>query len=353
MLFRSQNTLRSKQVADQQDALSAYLEDLLYETDSVEESEYANGISAANSEKDTLEDTAPLVSTAKATTPKASIAKATTTTSSTFTATNTTEVQHIPLTPEPPILAPVRRLESSVPVHDEQLALPKPQVEYPRTTDASSPLPLPPVLLPQFLLPVSAPDIESIVADSGESLEFIKETPVEKVALADKDTLTEDTVSQTSIVVPSWAQSRFQCLTFSVAGFSMAAPLEKLNGIIEWPEHITVLPGHADWFLGLHRNRGQNVQVIDLASLLAGEHGLASSPALPAQQRAHYIMLVDEGRIGFASDTVANMLTLETDAVKWRATSLQQPIILGTVIDKMCSIIDVDVLVERIINPTT
>ena len=343
----SQNTLKTKQVANQQDALTAYLEDLLYETDTVEESAHASDISTANIEEDTLEDTAPIVSTEKATT-----AKATTTSSSPNTAVDTTEEQHIPLTSEPPVLVPVRQSEPSDSAHDEQAALPKPPVKYPRTKDASSPLPLPPVLLPQFLLPASVPDIKSTVDDSGESLESSKEAPVEKAALAEKDTLTEDEVSQSSIVVPSWAQSGFQCLTFSVAGFSMAAPLEKLNGIIEWPEHLTFLPGHADWLLGLHRNRSQNVQVIDLALLLAGEHGLASSPELPAQQRAHYIMLVDEGRIGFASDTVANMLTLETDAVKWRATSLQQPIILGTVIDKMCSIIDVDALVDRIINPT-
>ena len=145
---------------------------------------------------------------------------------------------------------------------------------------------------------------------------------------------------------PAWAQARFQCLTFAVAGMKIAAPLEKLYGIIEWPASLTVLPGHADWFLGLHRNRDQNVQVVDLAMILKTDS--LDADDLPVAERSKYIMLLDEGRIGLASDTVANMLTLESDEVKWKHLVKSQNLVAGTVVDQMCSILDIDALVDHI-----
>ena len=47
-----------------------------------------------------------------------------------------------------------------------------------------------------------------------------------------------------------------------------AAPLDKFFGIIPMPSRLTQIPGGSSWFLGLHRNRGINVQVIDLSVIL-------------------------------------------------------------------------------------
>lgn len=154
---------------------------------------------------------------------------------------------------------------------------------------------------------------------------------------------------EASIEIPVWAQSRFQCLMFSVAGMKIAAPLEKLNGIIEWPKRITLLPGRASWVMGLYRNRDTNVQIMDLAQILHMEDRCLITGGDSTKQ-AKYIMLIDEGRIGLASDSVANMLTLEPQAVKWRAISKRQLLVSGTVVEHMCALLDIDALIRHINN---
>src|SRR5690606_15264011 len=52
---------------------------------------------------------------------------------------------------------------------------------------------------------------------------------------------------------PEWAQQRFECLLFSVAGLKLAVPLVCLGGIhaVQNADELTPLPGMPDWFVGL------------------------------------------------------------------------------------------------------
>ena len=296
---------KPRNVADQQDALTVYLQDLLNET-------------APSVDDNNALDTAS-AGVVPAAGPPGEAAR---------------------VAPTPPV-APDRAVEThSGQPHTAPYLTPSLDSKPHDAPVHSMPAlpPLKPVLFPQaFLTGGTQPAADESVAErAGEPL---------------MDSVMEPAAPQAAPVIPAWAQSRFQCLMFSVAGYSIAAPLEKLNGIIEWPDHITALPGHADWFLGLYRNRGQNVQVIDLATILsADDDALKSAPTdiVPVRQRARYIMLVDDGRMGFASDTVANMLTLEPQGVKWRTDANQRAMVIGTVVDKMCSIIDVDELIAHI-----
>ena len=144
---------------------------------------------------------------------------------------------------------------------------------------------------------------------------------------------------------PAWAVPRFQVLTFSLDKLQVAAPLDQLNGIIPLPEHVTSLPGHSAWFLGLVRNRGKNVQVVDLAKVISKGRFGARQPN--DAQATKYVLLVDEGRWGILCNAISTVLTLEPNQVTWRQ-STQFDFFLGTVVEKMQSILSVERLVERL-----
>jgi len=145
---------------------------------------------------------------------------------------------------------------------------------------------------------------------------------------------------------PAWAVPRFQVLTFSLGNMQMAAPLDKLNGIIPFPDRLTTLPGQSHWYLGLARNRDQNVQVIDLATVIQPHHDLKNGNQGPAEN-TRYILLFAEGQWGMVCDSISTVLTLETQQVQWQR-SRHVDFILGTVIDQMHSVLCIDSLVARL-----
>ncbi len=139
---------------------------------------------------------------------------------------------------------------------------------------------------------------------------------------------------------PSWAGGRFQCLTFMVAGLTLAAPLERLHGIVEWPGELTGLPGYADWFMGLLPSRGQNVRVIDTAQIIMPDGRIPD--ARPVLERVQYVVLIDEGRWGLAADAIAQIVTLSADGVRWRGEGGRRPWLAGTAVEQMCAVLDMD-----------
>ena len=148
------------------------------------------------------------------------------------------------------------------------------------------------------------------------------------------------------IVQPDWANEPFQCLSFQVAGVTLAAPLEKLNGIVELAEEITELPGYAPWVIGLLPNRGQNVQVVDIARIIMpDENDVASKPAA---DRMKFVILLEDGKFGLVADSISQVLRLEADDVRWRSEQSKRPWLAGTVIEKMCAILEIDRLCEQL-----
>ncbi len=138
---------------------------------------------------------------------------------------------------------------------------------------------------------------------------------------------------------PSWAVPDFQVLLFAVAGLKLAVPLNELHGIVEWgDEYITELPGHASWYLGLIHNQGKNVPVVDTLQQVVPKKRWPSGHL--SKRDFKHIILIDNGRWGLACETVLEVLTLKTDAVKWRSSRTRRRWLLGTVIEHMCALLD-------------
>lgn len=141
---------------------------------------------------------------------------------------------------------------------------------------------------------------------------------------------------------PDWAQQRFECLLFKVAGLTLAVPLVELGGVLVVEEELRPLFGQPDWFLGLLPSKtAGTVKAIDTARWVMPEKypekGLSDFK---------YVILMEGSEWGMACHSVEDAITLEPDQVRWRSDRGRRPWLAGTVIDHMCAIMDVAALME-------
>jgi len=204
-------------------------------------------------------------------------------------------------------------------------------------------------------IPREPPQLVNLVA-AQEQQQILPVTPktIEPETKTAEPAVTETVVSseKTDAVidgqqsdVPEWAQQGFQSLMFSVTGLHLSVPLDKLNGVIPWnSDNIVPMPGHSENFLGLLRHLDQNVKVIDLARLVVPQNG--GSDILPAAERIKHILLIDNGRWGLAVDSINEIMVLEAQDVRWRTSAGKRAWLAGTIIDKLCALLELDTLVK-------
>jgi len=206
--------------------------------------------------------------------------------------------------------------------------------------------------------------IDSLLIEPAPQIEQQTETviapPEAEVDLKQEQTIEQqheievqpDTILESEATPPSTVDSTiegsFECLMFQVAGgLQLSVPLVHLNGILQWQGECTPLPGHAEWFLGLVSNRGKQVKVIDIAKFVIPENHQAREK-LSGERDFKHLILIDDGRFGLACDGLGDVLRLEHDQVRWRSDRSSRPWLAGTVIDKMCALIDVDQFVGKL-----
>ena len=141
--------------------------------------------------------------------------------------------------------------------------------------------------------------------------------------------------------LPGWTQEPFQALLFKVAGLTLAVPLVELNGVVEWTDEVTEMPGHADHYIGLLQHLDQSIPVIDTARMVLPAEKLHTFAGDNPRERVTRIVLIDNSRWGLACDEVDEVITLQPNDVRWRSAHTSRPWLLGTVIEHMCALINV------------
>lgn len=185
---------------------------------------------------------------------------------------------------------------------------------------------------------------------SGDPEQEVHSDAVEQVPVEPQPVTTgNEPAAATTPEVPEWARFEFQSLSFKVAGLTLAAPLEKLNGIVELEGELSELPGYSPWVLGILNNRGQNVQVIDVAKVIMTGRQLDRGQENP-EKGAKFVVLINSGKFGLAADSLSQVLTLSPDDVRWRSANGKRPWLAGTVIEQMCAILDIDHLTRELIK---
>ena len=97
------------------------------------------------------------------------------------------------------------------------------------------------------------------------------------------------------------------------------------------------------------RIRSRNVSVVDLYGVL---HNTSSSVLLsdePLKKSVQYVLLVGNGKWGLSCDSVNNISTLYKDDINWRRSGANK-LIMGTVIEHMNLVLNVDEFVRRLEN---
>ena len=183
---------------------------------------------------------------------------------------------------------------------------------------------IPPVIAPAEVVPV---------------VEDRKEVAVQVQAQAQEAVTVEEKPVEPENDVPAYADKPFEALLFKVCGVKLAVPLKELNGILEWPETITEMPGHSPWFIGIMKNLNKNVNLIDTALIVVPEKMRAGFPADPAE-RSNRVVLIGNGQWGLVCDSVEEVITLEPASVRWRTSRTKRRWLAGTVIEHMSALID-------------
>ena len=140
---------------------------------------------------------------------------------------------------------------------------------------------------------------------------------------------------------PPWAQQRFECLLFKVAGLTLAVPLVELGGVLVIEEEMRSVFGQPDWFLGLLPSKtAGTVKAIDTARWVMPERYPEDAEGFK------YVILMEGSDWGMACHGVEDAITLEPEEVSWRSDRGRRPWLAGTVVDHMCAIMDVAALLD-------
>lgn len=196
---------------------------------------------------------------------------------------------------------------------------------------------------------------EQDAVELEEKIEGLHETPaVEEIVEAVEDNVNEAAQTPETVTTqeapadqrPAWVEQEFQCLMFNVVGISLAVPLVKLNGVIPWTDELTPMPGHSEAFLGLLRHLNKNVKVMDTATVILPVQ--QRQQIAPVEERMKKIILMDEGRWGLACDDVGEVITLKAEQVRWRTAAGRRPWLAGTIPDRLCALLDTEVLARQL-----
>lgn len=184
--------------------------------------------------------------------------------------------------------------------------------------------------------PVAKALVETVpVSDGAIDASDIISTDIESAIKQSISTLTDQ---------ESWSSQGVECLLFSVSGLKLAVPLLLLGGVHEViADDVKPLIGQPKWYLGLIHREDQNLQVIDTATFIMPERAESL-----AEQGYKYLIQLEKSPWAIACQSIDDTVRLEASEIKWRGDRGKRVWLAGTVIEKMCALIDVSGLLQRV-----
>lgn len=169
--------------------------------------------------------------------------------------------------------------------------------------------------------------------------------PVQKIVAQGTNNKKQVKAVRPLSVMPSWTQNEFQALFFKVDKLILATPLTDLLRTIKFEKKPTSIPNQPSWFLGLLDTHEQRVGILDTGQLIYGKS--RGEQRNLTKQPFQSILITHDGKWGLACDEVLTVAKLEPDKVRWRTLRSNKPWLIGTVIDELTAIVDVNFLVPR------
>jgi len=163
--------------------------------------------------------------------------------------------------------------------------------------------------------------------------------------IADVFVKSEGTQVQPLALMPSYAQDEFSALFFKVGHLILAVPLIELGRTIKFDSKLTCIPQQPIWFMGLKLDQGKKIGILNLAYLIHGK--------IKAEKRCYSdnpfknIILTGDTNWGLACDDIITIKKITPDSVRWRTDRQRKPWLVGTIIEDLVVIVDVNELVPR------
>ena len=193
----------------------------------------------------------------------------------------------------------------------------------------------------KVILPAELPVAPEIDTEPAQTETSIVTDEITKVTEHSADDIAIDK----AFSFPEWAEEPFQCLLFKVRGMTLAVPLSELSGIVKWEKEISAIPGQPGWHLGVYIHRDERVVVVDTAKLIMPDR--IPSAGVEREKGTH-LLLIGEGKWGLACDTLAKPVKLSKEDIRWSQNNTLRPWMAGTVIDKLCILLDVNALFNMV-----
>lgn len=186
--------------------------------------------------------------------------------------------------------------------------------------------------------PAEPAEIEPAEIEPAE----IEPVEIESVTSTDVDINVKESLSLTD--PDSWSSQGVECLVFSVCGLKLAVPLLFLGGVHEVAKgDVKPLVGQPVWYLGMMHTDEHNLQVIDTASLIMPER-----EQYLAEQGFKYLIQLEKTPWAIACQSIDDTVRLDASEIKWRGERGKRTWLAGTVIEKMCALIDVNGLLQHV-----
>ncbi|MEH6447942.1 MAG: chemotaxis protein CheW [Oleispira sp.] len=185
------------------------------------------------------------------------------------------------------------------------------------------------------MAPDRVPDVaREVVNDQSIIVERVTSVEIEAAPLSLKSLTDQD----------SWSSQGVECLVFSVCGLKLAVPLLFLGGVHEViASDVKPLMGQPSWYLGMVHTAEQNLQVIDTANFIMPERHQHLS-----EQGFKYLIQLEKSPWAIACQSIDDTVRLEASEIKWRGERGKRTWLAGTVIEKMCALIDVAGLLQSV-----
>ena len=214
---------------------------------------------------------------------------------------------------------------------------PAPPVSKPAA--AAKKAPVKPPVPARKALPVEPPSpvADAVPAVSAAPVDVPQPAQPEPVAAASPD-LKSQNLDTWIDGHPPWASGRFDCLLFSVGGLKLSVPLVLLGGVYPLKvDDLTPIFGMPKWFMGMFKHGDTTIKVVDSAHWIMPEKYPENF-----REQVRYVIRLHDSEWALACNSIADAFTLQASEVRWRTEHAKRPWLAGTVVQKMCAILDVD-----------
>ena len=158
--------------------------------------------------------------------------------------------------------------------------------------------------------------------------------------------------------IPNWAMSSFTCLTFKVAGLKLAVPARFIRSM----EILELEPLH---LASNDENFSVNGIALGTALIPEADQNLVAMPVLNTAkivmperydismtESYRHVLTFHNCAWALAIDASGGEIQLSSKQIRWRSAHTRREWLAGTVVDKMCALIDIDVLDRQMLANT-